>query len=294
MHSQQTMDSTAKTLAILTQPAEHLVLTIKDQDFIEQVITEAKKLFVDSDTINQQLERKIYKNPSLKEKIRVDKMRGGFIQYKDDDFISYNANKIEGTNFIAAAGPRHTEIVDFFKNIVFHPTLPTKEIIALGNYLGNEYSDSSQYRVQDFCDYMLDTEFKTITYCNDSEEITVNMDKTSGKFDNQSMGRCFPESIIESQLTLELSKIDSSETKASQKTITKLLPNRKIDGVQITFQQAKCLQFAIQGMTAKKIANELGISFRTVERHFENLKHKLKVKSKVELIEKVINHQSKI
>jgi DNA-binding CsgD family transcriptional regulator len=69
---------------------------------------------------------------------------------------------------------------------------------------------------------------------------------------------------------------------------------RKIEDVHITFQQERCLQFAIKGMTAKKIAKKLGISPRTVERHFEILKHKLKVKSKSELIEKIVNYQSKI
>ncbi len=65
---------------------------------------------------------------------------------------------------------------------------------------------------------------------------------------------------------------------------------REIQGVHITKKQYECLTLATQGMTAKKIAMRLGISFRTVERHFENLKHRLNVKSKSELIEKFIHH----
>lgn len=69
-----------------------------------------------------------------------------------------------------------------------------------------------------------------------------------------------------------------------------LLSQRKIEDVYITQQQIKCLKFALKGMTAKKIAAQLGISFRTVEHHFEILKHKLKVKSKPELLEKVVDY----
>jgi DNA-binding CsgD family transcriptional regulator len=68
-----------------------------------------------------------------------------------------------------------------------------------------------------------------------------------------------------------------------------LVENRSIDGVYITTQQAKCLKLAAKGLTAKKIGSILSISYRTVERHFENLKYKLNVKSKLELIEKFMD-----
>jgi DNA-binding CsgD family transcriptional regulator len=66
-----------------------------------------------------------------------------------------------------------------------------------------------------------------------------------------------------------------------------------INSVYVTNQEKKCIDLAFKGMTAKKSAHELGISFRTVERHFENLKHKFNVKSKSELLEKIVDLHSK-
>jgi DNA-binding CsgD family transcriptional regulator len=72
-----------------------------------------------------------------------------------------------------------------------------------------------------------------------------------------------------------------------------LIRINEIDGIPITSQEAKCLHLAARGMAAKKIAKELNISFKTVERHFENLRYKLNVRSRSELIEKIIQQQSK-
>jgi two-component system nitrate/nitrite response regulator NarL len=72
-----------------------------------------------------------------------------------------------------------------------------------------------------------------------------------------------------------------------------LLRIKEIDGIPITSQEARCLCLAARGMSSKKIAKELNISFKTVERHFENLRYKLKVRSRSELIEKIIYEQSK-
>lgn len=68
------------------------------------------------------------------------------------------------------------------------------------------------------------------------------------------------------------------------------LMQRKIGDVYLSSQQMNCLKFALKGMTAKKIAYQLGISYRTVEHHFEVLKHKLKVSSKAALLEKILDH----
>lgn len=80
---------------------------------------------------------------------------------------------------------------------------------------------------------------------------------------------------------------------SAHNTAEQLLPGRKIDGVYLTSRQLRCVELGLRGMTAKKIAATLGISFRTVERHFENLKHKLKVQSKSELLEKIVSYQQK-
>ncbi|MBS0358260.1 MAG: helix-turn-helix transcriptional regulator [Proteobacteria bacterium] len=45
-----------------------------------------------------------------------------------------------------------------------------------------------------------------------------------------------------------------------------------------------------KGMTAEQTALELKISKRTVERHFENLRRKLKCKSKGQIINRLVEH----
>jgi DNA-binding CsgD family transcriptional regulator len=80
-----------------------------------------------------------------------------------------------------------------------------------------------------------------------------------------------------------------------QQSLTQwLLTDSEIDGVYLSTQQRKCLALAANVMTAKRIAEKLKISFRTVERHMENIKCKLNVNSKSELIEKIIDYYQKI
>lgn len=52
----------------------------------------------------------------------------------------------------------------------------------------------------------------------------------------------------------------------------------------------QCLQLTIKGFTAKKIAKELGLSFRTIEEYLTNIRTKAGVNSKSELIEMVIQN----
>jgi len=56
----------------------------------------------------------------------------------------------------------------------------------------------------------------------------------------------------------------------------------------ISPRQQACLSLLIRGKTMKEIAYMLGISVRTVEAHFEAIKHKLGCRNKSQLIEKAI------
>ncbi len=67
-----------------------------------------------------------------------------------------------------------------------------------------------------------------------------------------------------------------------------LLPNMSIGDVYLSKQELRCLQLLISGKTFKLIGNHLKLSARTVEHYIENIKHKLHVKTKAELIEKVL------
>jgi len=57
---------------------------------------------------------------------------------------------------------------------------------------------------------------------------------------------------------------------------------------QLTQRELQVLQYVTRGYTAKKIARQLDISFRTVEKHTLNIKTKLGCLSKGELIEESI------
>jgi DNA-binding CsgD family transcriptional regulator len=60
--------------------------------------------------------------------------------------------------------------------------------------------------------------------------------------------------------------------------------------VYFTNRENDVLRLLIRGKTAREIAGALGLSKRTVEHHLENMRGKLQVNSKSELIEKVIDH----
>lgn len=205
MLRQQTT-STVKTLTALTTASSF------SEVLLDEVIIEIKKLFIDGQQRNQELLEKISENPSMQAKFRPLDHDGDFLQFKDPAFPSYNANKIAGTNFIAAAGPKPTKIIDFFKNTVFHPTLDIQEIIAIGSILGGQYSDR---RDLDFCDYMVgmyDSDFNF--FSNDSEQIDIAIDKCKGQYRRPEFSStCFPESIIESQLTVTFDKTETLESK---------------------------------------------------------------------------------
>lgn len=61
-------------------------------------------------------------------------------------------------------------------------------------------------------------------------------------------------------------------------------PNEK--NIPLTIRQTEVVTLLASGMTAKQIANELSISFRTVEHIIENVKEKLRCSTKMELIKK--------
>lgn len=59
--------------------------------------------------------------------------------------------------------------------------------------------------------------------------------------------------------------------------------------IHLSSREKQCLSLLTQGKTAKLIADSLGLSTRTVEHYLDNIKAKLKVKSKPELIERALS-----
>lgn len=65
--------------------------------------------------------------------------------------------------------------------------------------------------------------------------------------------------------------------------------SKPIDSFYFSKREREILHYSIRGKTAKQCAALLNISPRTVEQHLENIKMKLKVSSKSEMIDNVID-----
>lgn len=68
------------------------------------------------------------------------------------------------------------------------------------------------------------------------------------------------------------------------------LPGKNILNTYFTQRETEILHFVIKGQSARSIALILNISRRTVEQHIENMKNKIGVSTKAELIEKLIKY----
>lgn len=62
-----------------------------------------------------------------------------------------------------------------------------------------------------------------------------------------------------------------------------------IKNTSFTSREIDCIQYTIQGKSAKQIASLLNLSTRTVENYIENIKNKMRVHTKYELIAKLVN-----
>jgi DNA-binding CsgD family transcriptional regulator len=67
-----------------------------------------------------------------------------------------------------------------------------------------------------------------------------------------------------------------------------LLPGFNLNDTYFSKQELKCLRLMVAGKTIKSIGQHLKLSPRTVEHYIENMKQKLNVSTKSDLIEKVI------
>jgi DNA-binding CsgD family transcriptional regulator len=73
-------------------------------------------------------------------------------------------------------------------------------------------------------------------------------------------------------------------------------PVRAIDSVMLSRREVECVEYLVRGKSLKGIGKILGLSHRTVEFYLDNIKTKLSIHSKEELIDKAIGswYQRKI
>ena len=61
-------------------------------------------------------------------------------------------------------------------------------------------------------------------------------------------------------------------------------PEEKPKSGDLTPRQREVLELVADGLTSQKVAEKLGLSARTVDRHIENMLRRLKMHSRVELV----------
>ncbi len=70
----------------------------------------------------------------------------------------------------------------------------------------------------------------------------------------------------------------------------KTIPGEMMNGIYISKREREVIYHLLRGNTAKRIAFLLGISYRTVERHLENIRLKTGAHNRTELIELMMRH----
>ncbi len=67
------------------------------------------------------------------------------------------------------------------------------------------------------------------------------------------------------------------------------MPVIKLNQAYFDQRDHAIMRLLVRGKTAKQIARVLGLSYRTIEHRVESIKHKLQVKSRAELIERLVD-----
>lgn len=80
-----------------------------------------------------------------------------------------------------------------------------------------------------------------------------------------------------------------AELKVTKKPIQPLEQSINARYRDLTRRELQCLQISLRGRSARQAAIELGLSQRTVEEYLNNVKKKLGVTSKSEMINVAIN-----
>lgn len=75
--------------------------------------------------------------------------------------------------------------------------------------------------------------------------------------------------------------------------VSGFLPGSICENMYFSSRETECIHYLVKGKTCKQIANILGLSYRTIEHYLENIKKKMNVRSKSEVIEKVLSQFAK-
>lgn len=78
---------------------------------------------------------------------------------------------------------------------------------------------------------------------------------------------------------------------ANMKSMLKVMPELMYTraNATVTVRQREVLTYYMQGLTAQEIAAELNLSYRTIERHLDNIRSKFKCNSRRQLLSKLLS-----
>lgn len=98
-----------------------------------------------------------------------------------------------------------------------------------------------------------------------------------------------PIAIIDTQSFQQISEFEFTSELINVFNGDKL--NLKINGgfINLTKRESQCLSFLLKGLSAKQIARELDISYRTVEIHCDNIRKKTGSSTRMELLSNIEN-----
>ena len=195
-----------------------LTATQSSPSLLDNVITEARKNFISGYTNNKEIAAKLREEKSLKNRFLnffkhrefMLRKEHNYLEYKDKDFATYDANHIPGSKFIAAYGPKDSaDLKNLFDDIIFNPKHPVKQIISLGSHLGTNLESPV---FQDFCDY-------AVTERKDQKigPYHLTVERISGKASYSHDGKeCYPHDVIESRLIIKRDADDKNHIAAAE------------------------------------------------------------------------------
>ena len=86
--------------------------------------------------------------------------------------------------------------------------------------------------------------------------------------------------LVEEKYNITLPLLNTNDL-----SITNDIAGKKIIEIELTSREKSCLELTAQGYTMKNAARRLEISHRTVEQHLRNIKDKLGLSTKNQLVE---------
>lgn len=86
-------------------------------------------------------------------------------------------------------------------------------------------------------------------------------------------------------------KLTKEKTPITEARLKKIMGATEIGGILLSRQETRCLQYTVQGKTAKETALLMDLSFRTIESYLEHIKVKLNCRTKSELIDYALSEE---